>query len=197
VITALVGVMLVQNLVKRNRRKFLDAFPEALDSIVRSVRAGYPLNSAIRLIGDDLPAPVGPEFKRVADETAYGWTLYEALARMAERVDEPDVRFFSVVLTVQQESGGNLSEVLSNLSNVIRKRKQLRLKIRALTAEGRATSWILGTLPVFAFVVIIFSVPEHVQPLFDSLTGNLILGAAFGMVIMGMTVVHRIINMEV
>lgn len=189
--------MYLKRRVKKYRRQFIDTFPDALDSIVRSVRAGYPLNSAIAVVGDSMEAPVGPEFKRVADETAYGWTLFEALSRLAERIDEPDVKFFTIVLNIQQESGGSLSEVLSNLSNVLRKRKQMRLKINALSSEGRATAWVLGSLPFFVFGVIYFAAPQHLQPLFTTDAGHLIIFVVLGMIFTGVMIVRQIINMEI
>lgn len=195
--TWLLALLYLRRRVGKRSRAFLEQFPDAIDSIVRSVRAGYPLNTAIAMIGDNMPAPIGVEFKRVADEAAYGLSLFDALSRMAERVNEPDVHFFSVVLAVQQESGGNLSEVLSNLSSVLRKRRQLRLKIRALSSEGRATAWILGALPVFVFGVIYLMSPEHLTPLFTTGAGHLILAAVVGLVATGMLIVRQIINMEV
>lgn len=195
--TFLMGRGFLRWRVNKHHRAFLDLFPDALDSIVRSVKSGYPLGGAIGVVGENTAAPVGTEFRRVADEVAYGATLYEALSRMADRVDTPDVRFFTIVLSVQQESGGNLSEVLSNLSSVLRKRRMLRLKIRALSAEGRATAWILGSLPGFVFGVIYLLAPDHLQPLFDSDIGNMLLLGVVGMVTLGMLITRQIVNMEV
>lgn len=183
--------------VRSRKREFLDMFPDALDSIVRSVRSGYPLNSAIALVGENTPAPVGPEFKRVSDETSYGLTLFESLTRLADRIDEPDVRFFTVVLSVQQESGGNLSEVLGNLSHVLRKRRQMRLKIRALSSEGRTTAWIIGSLPLCVFAVLYYIVPAHMTPLFETEVGHIALAGVVGMVGTGMLIVRQIVNMKV
>jgi tight adherence protein B len=197
VLTFFIGSGFLNWRVNKLRRAFLDIFPDALDSIVRSVRSGYPLGASIGVVGDNTAAPVGPEFRRVADETAYGWTLYEALSRMADRVDAQDVRFFTIVLSVQQESGGNLSEVLSNLSSVLRKRKMLRLKIKALTSEGRATAWILGSLPGFVFGLIYALAPDHLRPLFDTDIGHMLLAGVVMMVAMGMMVTRQIVNMEV
>lgn len=196
-LTWLLAAFYLRRRICKRKKAFLDMFPDALDSIVRSVKSGYPLNAAIAIIGDNMGAPIGPEFKRVADETAYGWTLFEALTRLAERIDEPDVRFFTVVLAVQQESGGNLSEVLSNLSHVLRKRRQLRLKILALSSEGRATAWILGSLPFFVFTVIQYASPEHLRPLFDTHMGHMIVMSILTMITVGMLIVRRLINMEV
>ncbi len=182
---------------KKMRKQFLDSFPDALDMIVRSVRSGYPLTSALGMVADNIGPPIGQEFKRIIDETNYGWTLNEALNRFAERLNEPDINFFVIVLAVQQETGGNLSEVLSSLSNVLRQRKQLRLKIHALSSEGRATAWVLGSLPVFIFLIINYMAPDHMTPLFTTTTGYMVLAGVVGMVVGGMAIVRAMINIEI
>lgn len=195
--TTVVGVMYVRGRIASRRRAFLAQFPEALDAIVRSVRAGHPLHTAVTLVGENLPAPMGDEFRRVADEMAYGTSLMEALKRMAERVNESDVRFFTVVLGVQQESGGSLSEVLNNLSIVIRKRKQLREKIKALSSEGRATAMVLFMLPVFIIGIIYMFAPDHFKPLIETTSGNIVAGCVAAIMVSGMVIINRIVNMEV
>ncbi|MBV8938726.1 MAG: type II secretion system F family protein [Alphaproteobacteria bacterium] len=197
IITAVLAWLYLRYRLDKRRRAFLMQFPEALDSIVRSVRAGYPLSSAIGMVAENMPAPLGPEFRRVVDEASFGFTLNEALNRMADRLDEPDVQFFTVVLSVQQEAGGNLSELLTNLASLIRKRKQLRLKIKALSSEGRATAWILGSLPLFVFLIISYFAPEHLKPLYNTDLGHLVLFTVVGMVGMGMLIVRQIIDMEI
>lgn len=181
---------------KRNQA-FLNLFADALDMIVRSVRSGYPLNAAVRMVAENMQPPVSNEFKQVADETNYGSSLIGALQRLSQRIDEPDIRFFVVVLAVQQEVGGNLTEVLSNLSAIIRKRKHLRLKIRALTSEGRATAWVLGLLPLFEFGAIYMVAPTHLTPLFTTHLGNMVLLSAIGIVLFGVAIVRKMINIEV
>jgi len=149
--------------VKSRNAKFLNLFPDVLDMIVRSVRSGFPVNSALQMVADNMEDPVKTEFKQVTDEISMGRTMNEALKRLAERISEPDIHFFVVVLAVQQETGGNLSEVIGNLSKVIRSRKQLRLKIRSMTSEGRTTAWILGLLPVFVFGVLYVIRKEYLE----------------------------------
>lgn len=187
---------LKMRVAKRNDT-FINMFPDVLDMIVRSVKSGYPLNTAIQMVAENMPAPVGPEFKQVVDEVTYGRPLLDALRRLVERIDEPDIRFFVVVLSVQQEAGGNLSEVLGNLSNVIRKRKHLRLKIKALTSEGRATAWVLGSLPVLLFTLLSFVAPEHMSPLFDLEAGKRVLMYAGGLLVAGMLVVRSMIRINI
>ncbi|MCE2926165.1 MAG: type II secretion system F family protein [Rickettsiales bacterium] len=196
-LTLLGAWMYINRRIRLRNQAFVAAFPDALDTIVRSVRSGYPLNTAIKMVADNMPAPVSTEFKQVVDETSYGSSLIESLKRLTQRIDEPDIRFFVVVLTVQQEVGGNLAEVLSNLSSIIRKRKNLYLKIKALSSEGRATAWVLGLLPLFEFVMIYMVAPHHLTPLFTTAMGNMILAGAVGMVLLGVFIVRQMINIEV
>ena len=196
-ITLFSGWVFLNRKVNARKRSFMEQFPDALDSIVRSVKAGYPLGAAISIIGDNMQEPLGPEFRRVADETNYGWTLQESLGRMSVRLNIADVRFFTVVLGVQQESGGSLAEVLSNLSSVLRKRRQLRLKIRALSSEGRATAWVLGLMPVLLFGAVYYIAPEHMQPLFVTTVGNIVFGIILALMAFGVFMVRQIVSMEV
>ena len=150
-----------------------------------------PLHSAA-LIGSAL----GVAFLSFAVTVALGSPLIDALQRLSLRVDEPDIRFFVVVLTVQQEVGGNLAEVLSNLSGIIRKRKHLRMKVKAMTSEGRATTWVLAALPVFVTTAIYFTTPTHLTPFITSPTGNLLLAAAIGIVLFGLAIVRKMVNFK-
>lgn len=183
--------------IKKRNDQFINMFPDVLDMIVRSVRSGFPLNTAIQMVAENMEPPVSTEFKQVADEIALGRTLDEALSRMAERIDEPDINFFVVVLNVQQETGGNLAEVIGNLSQIIRKRKQLRLKIKAMTSEGRATGWILGALPVVLFAVIHFMSPHHLEPLFVTETGNMLLFTALGLLGLTFWIVRQMLDIDI
>lgn len=183
--------------IRQRNQAFLNHFPEALDMIVRSVRSGYPLNSAIRMVAENTQPPLSTEFKQVADEIAYGSTLIEALQRLSYRIDEQDVRFFVVVLNVQQDVGGNLSEVLGNLSGVIRKRKYMRMKIKALSSEGKATAWVLGSMPFAEAGLILMISPDHLTPLFQTSIGHTILGITAGIVALGIFMVRQMINIKV
>jgi tight adherence protein B len=198
---ALAGYFVVYYVVKRNIKKrtlqFANQFPDGIDMIVRSVRSGFPLNAAVNMVADSMPSPIGQEFRQVSNEVAYGSTLTDALNRLADRVQTPDVRFFSVVLTLQQDVGGNLAEVLENIAGLIRKRKVLRMKIRALTAEGRATGWVLGLLPVFLATVISIVSPDHLRPLYEEPSGRIILGLAIFLVVLGVGIVRKMVNLEV
>lgn len=183
--------------IRKRNNDFINKFPDALDMIVRSVRSGFPLSTALQMLAENAEEPVRGEFRQVVDDLALGRTLTEALARLATRINEPDIRFFVVVLSVQQETGGNLSEIVSNLSGVIRKRKHLRLKIRAMTSEGKATGWVLGGLPVFVFVALSLIAPEYIQPFFTDSLGNILLGVVCALLGICFVVVKQMINIDI
>jgi tight adherence protein B len=183
--------------VRARNRKFLDLFPDALDMIVRSVRSGFPLSVALQMLAENMENPVKEEFRQVVDEIALGRTLPQALNRLAARINQPDIRFFVVVLSVQQETGGNLAEIIGNLSNIIRKRKQLRHKIRAMTSEGRATAWVLGLLPVLVFLALLIMQPEYLEAFWTDRLGMMLFGTAVGLIGICVVVVNQMINVDV
>lgn len=181
---------------KKKNALFLDNFPDAIDIIVRSVKSGHPILASLRMIAEsDMPG-VSPEFQKIVDEVSYGRPLQQALRKMAERVDLLDVNFFVVILGVQQETGGNLSEVLSNLSGIIRKRKQLRMKINALTSEGRLTAWIFAFIPVVQGGAVFLISPGYLDPLFVSEIGNIILAVACGMIVFAVYMSRKMCNVD-
>ncbi len=188
--------ILTSNIKKRND-KFIAMFPDVLDMIVRSVRSGFPINSAINMVSENMEEPVRGEFRQVADELALGRPLNEALTRLATRIEEQDIRFFVVVLKIQQETGGNLGEIISNLSGVIRKRKQLRQKIRAMTSEGRVTGYILSAIPIALFCILLYLAPKHLEPLFTTTQGNVILAIAAGMIVVAQIIVRRMVQIDI
>ena len=183
--------------IRKRNRKFIDQFPDALDMIVRSVRSGFPLSVALQMLAENAEDPVRGEFRQVVDEIALGRNLPQALARLASRINEPDIRFFVVVLSVQQETGGNLAEIIGNLSNVIRKRKQLRHKIYAMTSEGRATAWVLSLLPVFVFAILYFLQPGYLSAFWTDSLGQIFLATAIGLVLLCAFVVKQMINVDI
>lgn len=159
---AAIGIpMIVVSYLAQRRRKTMQAqFPVALDIFVRALRSGHPVSSAIDLLTQEMNDPIGSEFGLIADEISYGADLNEALEDMAERWDLEDIRMFVVSLSVQNETGGNLAEILDALSKVIRERAALYLKVRALSSEGRMTGWLLTALPVIAFVLLFSGNPQ-------------------------------------
>lgn len=196
-VTFIAGWFIVKRKIKKRKNKFLTQFPDALDMIVRSVKSGYPLNAAIGMIAQNMEAPISEEFQQIVDETTYGTPLISSLQRMAKRLDNKDVRFLVVVLTVQQESGGNLSEVVGKLSTIIRKRRMLKLKARALSAEGRLTAWFLGGLPVVVSIAINIMAPGHFDPFFDTTSGQIALAIILCGLLGGMYMIQKIIDIDV
>jgi tight adherence protein B len=144
----------------RMRKKIQDQFPVALDVFVRGLRAGHPISAALELLTVEMPDPIGSQFGIVVDEVTYGADLRDALTAMAERWDLDDMRMFVVSLSVQNETGGNLAEILENLSQVIRERASMMLKVRALSSEGRMTATMLTALPVVAFTLLFLGNPR-------------------------------------
>ncbi|WP_340587350.1 type II secretion system F family protein [Erythrobacter alti] len=156
VISLCVGIflplMILSMMATRRRRRVEEQFPIALDVFVRALKAGHPIASALVILTQEMEDPIGSEFGLVSDEVSYGSELTDALTEMAERWDLDDIRMFVVSLSVQSETGGNLAEILENLSGVIRERASLFLKVRALSSEGRMTGWLLTALPIIALV---------------------------------------------
>jgi tight adherence protein B len=152
-------ISIVGFLAQRKRRRMQEQFPVALDIFVRALRSGHPVASAIELLTEEMEDPIGSQFGLVSDEVSYGADLTSALNSMAERWDLDDIRMFVVCLGVQIETGGNLAEILENLSTVIRERASIYMKVRALSSEGRMTGWILGVLPIFTFVFLFMMNP--------------------------------------
>ena len=154
VVGAFLPLMFLQFKANRTRKKMQDQFPTALDVFVRGLRAGHPIAAALDLLTVEMPDPIGSQFGVVVDEVTYGAELRDALQAMADRWDLDDMRMFVVSLSVQSETGGNLAEILDNLSTVIRERHSMFLKVRALSSEGRMTAIMLTVLPVFAFAML-------------------------------------------
>lgn len=159
-IGAALPLMVLNSKATRNRKKIQDQFPVALDVFVRGLRAGHPIAAALDLLTVEMPDPIGSQFGLVVDEVTYGAELRDALQSMADRWDLDDMRMFVVSLSVQTETGGNLAEILENLSKIIRERQSMMLKVRALSSEGRMTAIILTVLPIFTFVMLFLLNPS-------------------------------------
>ena len=187
-------VLLLRRSQGRYQNQFLDAFPDALDLVGRAVKAGLPVFDAMEVAAKEIRPPVGPEFQRTLDEMRIGVELETALHHTAERVRVPDFRFYVVALELQRRTGGSLAETLANLSNVIRKRKELRLKARALTSESRASALVLALLPVFVATGLYFINRDLMSVLFGDPRGRFMLGIAFLDLLAGMAVMRAIIK---
>ncbi|MEQ8506569.1 MAG: type II secretion system F family protein [Rhodospirillales bacterium] len=196
-----VGLLLphisVTMMAKRRVAKFNNLFPDAIDLMVRGLRSGLPVTECIKAVGRELPEPVGGEFSRITDEIKFGSKVSEALWAAAYRLDIPEFKFFVVSLSVQQETGGNLAETLANLSDILRRRKQMRLKIKAMSSEAKASAMILGALPFVMFCVIYMMNPEYESQLFTDPRGRIMLGVALATMGSGILVMSRMVRFEI
>lgn len=197
IIVLVISNIILGNKIVKRENYYLNNFPDAVDMIVRSVKSGQPLLSALKMISQSATQPLAGDVQRVVDEVSFGSPLPEALRRMADRVGFLDMNFFVVILSVQQETGGNLSEVLTNLANIIRKRKQLKLKIRALTAQSKITTYIFSSIPFLQLGAIYFMKPDYLKPFTNTTTGVYMLLAGFACIGMAIFLGRRISNLEV
>lgn len=160
---------------KRRQKKFANEFSNAIDIIVRGVKSGLPVNECLKIIANESPAPVNEEFQELVEGAKIGMTLEQSLDRMYDRMPLQEVRFFGIVLMIQQQTGGNLAEALGNLGRVLRGRKLMQGKIKALSAEAKASAMIIGALPPMVMTSVKFASPGYLDPLFVTRPGNLIL----------------------
>jgi tight adherence protein B len=192
------GYLLPRMYVSRKRKKyqdrFLDELPNAVEAIVRGVKTGLPLNDSIRVVAKDAKEPVKSEFGRVLDQQAFGMSMTEAVGVLLDRVPLPEVNFFVVVITVQQQAGGNLSEALSNLAKVLRNRKKMKQKIKAMSSEAKASAGIIGSLPFVVGTLVSLVSPAYLGPLFFTPIGQIWLGVGIIMLVAGIFVMNRMIQ---
>ncbi len=188
-----------QLLWRRQRRlaRFAQQFPDALDTMTRSMRAGYALAGAIRNVADDVPEPVGGEFRHVAEEIRMGLDPSEALSRLTERVPSDDVRFFCTAIRIQRSAGGNLAEILERLSEVIRDRFKLLSHARALSAQHKWAGVCVGVSPLAFGLIFALLQPGYFDPLWQSPLRNLLLGAGVGLEVVGFATIMKIARIKV
>ncbi len=189
--------LLVQLAQSRNQRRFLDIFPDALDMIVRAVRGGLPVLEAIELAAHEIRAPVAVEFERTLGEIRIGVEMEDALQHAADRIRVPDFRFFVVSLLLQRRTGGSIAETLSNLSAIIRQRKALRMKARALTAEAMASTVVIAIMPFISGVGLFLINRELISILFIDPRGRFMLGVAVVSLLLGVVVMKAMIRKSV
>ena len=156
----------VSFLIKRRITSFTARFPDAIDLLVRGLRSGLPVSESLGVVGRELPDPVGVEFRTVSDKIRIGRTMEEALHEMAARMNTPEFQFFVITLSIQRETGGNLAETLNNLGEVLRKRAQMKLKIKAMSSESKASAYIVGALPFMVFGLVWMANPDYLAPFF-------------------------------
>lgn len=184
-------------LTKRRANRFVNNMPDAIDTIVRGVRSGLPVTESMAIVAREMGDPVGTEFRRTVDTYRLGRTLPDAMAETARRLDIAEFDFLVVAMSIQQETGGNLGETLANLGDIIRKRKQMRLKIKALTGESRASAWIVGSLPFILYVIINLLNPGYTDILLEDPRGQYLLGGGLTSMAIGLIIMHRLSHFEI
>ncbi|MGG7646077.1 type II secretion system F family protein [Rhodovulum sp. YNF3179] len=196
VLTVTVTVATIAYMRARRIRKFVNQLPNALDIIVRSLNAGHPLGAAIALVAREMPDPIGSEFGILSDQLAFGGALDDSMLDMVERVGAEEVKLLAVTLTVQQGTGGNLAELLENLATMVRERLMLRNKIRAISAEGRATAAVLAASPFVLFFMLNAMVPTYFDPLWESGYGTEVVVVCLTMMAIGTVILNRMVNFD-
>lgn len=192
-----IPLLVISRMSAIRRKRIEHQFPIALDIFVRALRSGHPIASAIDLLTKEMEDPIGTEFGLISDEIAYGADLIGAIENTAERWDLDDMKMFVVSLSVQSQTGGNLAEILDNISKVIRDRHQMYLKVRSLSSEGRMTAWMLSVLPVFAFVLIFLLSPGYYL---DAAEDPIFIYSSIGLILMyviGVYIIRRLIDLKV
>jgi tight adherence protein B len=188
---------LLKFLKKRREAKFLASFPDAIDVIVRGVKAGLPLLESMRAITHDSPEPLKSEFRTIVETQAIGMPLGDACRKLYEHIPVPEANFFTIVVGIQQKAGGNLSEVLGNLSRVLRDRKKMKAKIQAMSMEVKASAMIIGSLPLAVMVLVYITSPQYVELLWTDPLGRIMLAASAVWMSIGVFVMRKMINFDI
>jgi len=203
-ITAAAGVVgtlgfprwMVARMRRRRMNKFLDEFPNAVDVIVRGVKAGLPINDCLGIIAREAKEPVAGEFRRIIESQQMGLPLSQSVTKLYENMPLAESNFFGIVISIQQSAGGNLSEALGNLSNVLRDRKKMKGKIQAMSAEAKASGAIIGALPFVVMLLVYLTTPDYIKILFTHTTGNVVLICAGIWMTIGILVMKKMINFD-
>ncbi len=187
----------VNRMIKKRLDRFVALFPDAIDLIVRGLKSGLPVIESVSAVGREMADPIGIEFRRIADAVKFGQTLEDAMWETAARLDTPEFKFFVISLAVQRETGGNLGETLGNLSDVLRGRRQMRLKIKAMSSEARASAMILGSLPFIMFGLIYLVNPTYEAMMFTDPRGRMALIGGLVVLGMGIAVMRKMVRFEI
>ncbi len=187
---------LINFLIKRRQTKFVTSFADAIDVIVRGVKSGLPLNECLGIIARESPEPLRSEFQEVVDQQRVGVSLAEALERLMGRMPLPEVRFFAIVIGIQQQAGGNLSEALGNLSGVLRARKQMAAKVQALSAEAKASAMVFGSLPPGVMTMVYVTTPDYIAILWTTQLGQFMVFCAVLWMSCGLFVMKKMISFK-
>lgn len=183
-------------MAKGRMKKFAAEFPNAVDVIVRGIRTGLPVHDCFKIIAKESPAPLGPEFQRLVEGLGVGLTLSQALDRMYDRMPTPELRFFSIVIAIQQKTGGNLAEALANLTTVLRARRMMVEKIKALSSEAIASAGIIGSLPPVVMILVTLTTPAYMMVLFTDFRGQIMLLCGGVWMALGVFVMKKMISFK-
>jgi tight adherence protein B len=188
---------IVGKMIQRRIGKFNARFPDALELMVRGLRSGLPITETMGVVAEELPGPISEEFRSVTDKMKIGRTMEASLQETADRLGTPEIQFFVITLAIQRETGGNLAETLANLADVLRKRAQMKLKIKAMSSESKASAWIVGSLPFIVFFLVWWISPDYMSHFFTD--QRLIIAGLGGMVWMGLGVfiMAKMVNFEI
>jgi tight adherence protein B len=187
----------VNFLAKRHTNNFSKHFNQAVGLMIRGIKSGLPITETFQIVGNETPDPVGAEFRQISDQIRLGHPPEQALWDAAKRIDTPELKFLVVTLSIQRETGGNLAETLENLDNVLRRRRQMRLKVKAMSSEARASAMIIGALPFVMVGILSFVNPEYIALLFTTDRGNHLLMAASGSMTFGIGVMTRMVRFDI
>lgn len=197
----LAGMFLVDRFVKfrggRRANRFMKQLPEAIDTIIRGIRSGLPVIECIGSVGEEYDDPVGGHFQAISERVMLGEPLDAALWRVARVIDKPEMDFFAISIAIQVETGGSLADALGNLADLLRRREQMKLKIKAISSEARASAFIIGALPFLMLGLLTMMSPEYVMPLFTDPRGQMMLAAGFTSISLGAFVMWRMTQFEI
>lgn len=188
--------LVVAQMAKRRQAKFVAEFANSIDVIVRGVKSGLPLNECLGIIARESPSPIREEFQEIVEQQRVGIPLSECFERMMARMPLPEVKFFSIVIGIQQQAGGNLSEALGNLSGVLRDRRRLQAKVKALSAEAKASAAVLGALPFIVMTMVYVTTPNYIALLWTTKMGQFLLLIAGAWMTVGLLVMRKMINFK-
>ncbi len=191
-----VPLWLLSFLKKRRETRFLNSFPDAVDIIVRGVKAGLPLLDCVKMVAVEAPEPLKSQFRAIMETQAIGMPLGEACQKLYEDMPVPEANFFGIVIAIQQKAGGNLAEALGNLSRVLRDRKKMKAKIQAMSQEAKASAGIIGALPIAVMTLVYITSPNYIMILFTTPVGHLMLAGSAVWMFMGVMVMKKMINFD-
>lgn len=189
--------VVISRQIANRTKKFSALLPEALDLIVRGVRSGLPVNETMKTIAEEIADPVGLEFQRISDQAKIGVSMDEAMWSTAKRLQIPEFNFLVISMSIQRETGGNLAEIIENLANMVRRREQMRLKVKAMSSEARASAMIIGSLPFIMCALISFINPRYMSTLFVDPRGWIMIGIGLTSLLVGLFIMAKMVRFEI